>query len=80
MSTETSVWAEYDSAAKWQAARGLDGSLGSKLPEGLSVACAAMIGEDPEAFAERVRAFRYALAMSKVEGCPWVCPSPKAAQ
>lgn len=57
------VWTEYDAAAEWVAARGGKGELGEPLPECLSATCAQLISDDPEAFAERVRATAYARAM-----------------
>jgi len=59
------MWAEYDSAAEWCAKRGLKGNEGDRLPTGLSDAVLSEINDHPEAFAERIRATAYALAMEK---------------
>jgi hypothetical protein len=56
-------WAEYDMAAEWCARRGLKGEAGDPLPNLLSAEVASEISEYPEAFAERVQATAYALAM-----------------
>lgn len=64
-------WTEYDRAAEWcakhhpdLAVRGhaRDGDL--PLPANLSPEARALIEDDPEAFAARVRSTAYALAMS----------------
>lgn len=57
------VWQEYDWAADWCAARGYNGQCGSPLPRNLSDRAKREIDNDPEAFAERVRACAYARAM-----------------
>ena len=66
-SERAAMWAEYDSAAEWCAKRGLKGIPGDPLPDKMSGACVAEICDHPEAFAERVNGFAYALAMSKHE-------------
>jgi hypothetical protein len=50
-------WKEYDAAAEWQARRGLDGSVGSPLPDSLSEPVALAIAGDPESFADRVKSY-----------------------
>lgn len=62
-----SVWSEYDSAAEWCAKRGIRGNVGDRLPLNLSGLCLNLIAEDPEAFAERIRATAYALACARTE-------------
>lgn len=57
------VWAEYDAAADWCAARGLSGAPGSPLPTGISRNCAEMILADVEAFECRVREHAYMRSM-----------------
>jgi hypothetical protein len=59
------VWVEYDWAAEWVAQRPLmgDGDVGTTLPRNLSAEAKREIDKDPEAFALRVRQFRYAIAM-----------------
>lgn len=56
-------WQEYDSAASWCARYGLKGLEGDPLPILTSDAVVTQIANDPEAFAERVRGFKYAQAM-----------------
>ncbi len=58
------AWIEYDSAAEWCARRGLKGNIGDPLPNLMSGAAVALINEDPDAFADRVRLTAYALAMN----------------
>ena len=58
------LWAEYDSAADWCAARNLKGAIGDALPTGMSNACWIAINSDPEAFECRVRQTAYARAMT----------------
>lgn len=67
-----SDWAEYDSAARWCAKRGLGRFIetgpwpdSDRLPELLSQAVVDEIVEHREEFAERVRLFQYALAMGE---------------
>lgn len=59
------IWAEYDSAAEWCARRGLRGVSGDPLPPMLSESAQRRIDYDPDAFAERVRATAYGLAMER---------------
>lgn len=61
------TWIEYDAAAEWCARRGFSGNVGSPLPPLLSRSRKRRIDYDPDAFAQRVRATAYALAM---EGRP----------
>lgn len=61
--SEKRAWHEYDDAAEWCARRGVKGSVGDLLPALMSAECAALIDDDTEAFAERVRGFAYAHAM-----------------
>lgn len=61
------AWSEYESAAKWCAARGLSGEPGSPLPEGISRDCSELILADVEAFAERVRDHAYARSMNRID-------------
>jgi hypothetical protein len=58
------LWAEYDSAADWCAARGLKGVIGDALPTAISSACLIEINADPDAFERRVRECAYARAMN----------------
>ena len=58
-------WAEYDAAADWCAARGLKGAIGDPLPENMSADAVQAIADDPDAFADRVRASAYRRAMLK---------------
>lgn len=57
------LWREYDFCAEWCAKRGLTGKVGEPLPELLSDDVFALINDDTDAFAERVRSMAYALAM-----------------
>lgn len=57
------VWEEYDDAASWCAERGIAGNDGDPLPDNLSADCFWAINDDPEAFAERIRATAYARSM-----------------
>ena len=54
---------EYDSAAEWCARRGIAGSTGDPLPDGLSASVADAINADADAFRERVRETAYGLAL-----------------
>lgn len=63
---DAETWREYDATADLIAARRLAGDTSSPLPM-LSPECQAEIEADPEAFAERVRAFCYARAMEATE-------------
>jgi len=65
--TDRLAWEEYDDAAKWCAKRGYSGDVGSPLPPMLSWRTFQLIQADPEAFAERVKATAYALAMEQHE-------------
>lgn len=65
MPTSPNILAEYDAAADWCAARGRSGEPGSPLPEGISRECAALILDDMEAFARRVRECGYARSMGQ---------------
>lgn len=57
---------EYDAAAEWCAIRGLTGEIGCKLPPNMGTEGALLyINSDPDAFADRVRQFRYSIAMEK---------------
>jgi len=60
---EMAAWAELDAAADWCAARGFTGGVGTPRPHGLSVGASALVDDDPDAFAERVREHAYARAM-----------------
>lgn len=57
------VWLEYDAAADWCAARGINGSIKDPLPENLSDRAMELINVDPEAFEARVREHAYARSM-----------------
>jgi len=60
--------AEYDSAARWCAMRGIKGKIGDRLPDLMSPDGALKyISADPEAFQERIRQFAYAQAMEMRE-------------
>jgi hypothetical protein len=56
-------WLEYDAAADWCAARGLRGTTGDPLPEGLSARAAEYISLDQDAFERRVREHAYMRSM-----------------
>lgn len=58
---------EYDAAAEWCAKRGLKGDSGCPLPNLMDSRVVEAINEDPDAFAERVRLFSYAMAMEAVK-------------
>jgi hypothetical protein len=60
--TVGNLWDEYNSAARWCAARGLKGAIGDALPEGISGGCWALIDMDTDAFAGRVSDYAYALS------------------
>lgn len=60
------AWDEYDRAAAWCAERGVAGKTGDALPPGLSARAARLIDEDPDAFADHVRATAYAQAMAGI--------------
>lgn len=60
------TWTEYDSTAEWCARRKIKGNMGDPLPANLSAECVALICDDPDAFAQRVRETAYALAMEGI--------------
>ena len=64
---DANAWREYDAAAFWCAKRGHTGKVGSMLPNLLSLPTFMLIDADPDAFAERVRATAYALAMEGIQ-------------
>jgi len=64
MTREHRMAEEYEFAAKWCAQRKIAGRLGDPLPELLSSETADRIAADVEHFMSRVRAYRYARAMS----------------
>jgi hypothetical protein len=49
-------------AARWQAIRGLDGSIGTRLPELLSVSAFNEINDNKAVFAQAVQTYRNALS------------------
>lgn len=60
-------WNEYDCTAEWCAQRGLSGAQCEPLPDKLSQEVKEEIDCHREEFQERVRAFKYALEMNKIE-------------
>lgn len=59
-------WREYDYCADWCARNGHNGDVGSPLPDYISGTVQELIDYDPEAFADRVRSARYAMAMNRL--------------
>lgn len=59
------IWEEYDAAAEWCARRGIEGKVGDRLPEGLSMRVWREIEKDPDAFQLRIRETAYAIAMER---------------
>ncbi len=60
-------WTEYDALALWCAKHQVTGYPGTKLPTMVSAHAMRQIEDDPEAFAVRVRACAYELAMDSHE-------------
>ena len=58
------AWAEYDSAAKYLADKGLTGAPGDPLPALLSTEVHNLVNDDIEAFQQRVNDFAYANSMN----------------
>lgn len=61
--SEFAKWAEYDRVAEWCAKNGIAGNVGDPLPNFTADDVCREIDDDPEAFAEHVRATAYRLAM-----------------
>lgn len=61
------AWKEYDNIAADMARKGLTGAAGDPLPNLISRQAFAIINDDLDAFAKRVRAFAYAQAMERTE-------------
>lgn len=59
------IWQEYDALAEDCAKRGIAGRVGDALPLNIAADVMGLVNDDPEAFADRVRLFGYALAMEK---------------
>lgn len=58
------AWLEYDAAADWCAARGIQGTIKDPLPENLSDRAMELINIDPDAFERRVREHAYMRSMT----------------
>ena len=66
MRTDLEQAQEYEYAAAWCAAHGLEGAVGDPLPTLLDAEVCEQISADPQAFAEAVRRHAYARAMERL--------------
>jgi hypothetical protein len=67
---EVSAWIEYEAAADQLAREGKKGEIGCPLPANMTPEALALINNDPDAFAARVKACAYAQAQ---ENAPDYC-------